>query len=175
MDLSRVPRAALLLGFLGLIPFYLAALGVMLLDDRAQAAFLLLIQLVYAAVIASFMGAVHWGLAMANLGWETQRRPVPERLNDGGDGTPIAEPAVRQMIASVGPALAGWGLLILFHLFRLGWLELIGFIVLFWAIYVGDRRAVRFGLAPEWYLELRLALTLLVSVALLMSLLRLLA
>ena len=165
----------MLLGFLGLIPFYLTALGFTLLDDPAQAAFLLLIQLIYAAVIASFMGAVHWGLAMANLGWESQRRPVPERLDDGGDGTPITEPAVRQMIASVAPALAGWSLLILFHLFRIGWLELIAFIVLFWAIYVGDRRAVRFALAPEWYLDLRLALTLLVSIALVISLLRLLA
>ncbi|NNG02714.1 MAG: DUF3429 domain-containing protein [Inquilinus sp.] len=175
MDLKRVPLAALVLGSLGLIPFYLTALGVVLLDDPAQASFLLLIQLVYAAVIASFLGAVHWGLAMANLGWENQRRPDPARINDGGDGTPRVEPATRQMLASVGPALAGWSLLILFHLFRLGWLELIGFIALFWMIYNGDRRAVRFGLAPDWYLDLRLALTVLVSIPLLMSLLRLLA
>ena len=172
MLLKRVPLAATALGFAGLIPFYATALGLWLTTDPVWAGFLLYVQLLYAAVIASFMGAVHWGLAMANLGWEGQRRPDPARLNDGGDAVPRLEGPVRQLMLSVVPALIGWAVVLTFQLVRTGWLELVLMFLLFTALYFGDRQAARFALAPEWYLDLRKPLTIAVQTALALSLVR---
>lgn len=55
------PRAALALGYAGLIPFVAGALATWVLGDepRAAAAFALV---GYGAVIVSFLGGIHWGL-----------------------------------------------------------------------------------------------------------------
>ena len=53
------------MGFGGLIPFVLLALTVWLADP-AYRAFAGLALLGYGAVIASFLGAIHWGLVMRN-------------------------------------------------------------------------------------------------------------
>lgn len=57
------PRWAARLGYAGLLPFaaLAAATGLAEPSYRAQAAFALL---AYGATIASFLGAIHWGLAM---------------------------------------------------------------------------------------------------------------
>jgi len=179
MVLRNVPPAARWLGFAGLFPFYAQALAIWLLVTDGGptgegpgpvalqwAGFLVFSQLLYAAVIVTFVGAVHWGLAMANLGWEAQRRPVPARINDGGDGGPRFEAATRQMLWSVVPALFGWADVLLFQFLRVGWLELLAMMILFAAAFLADRNAVRFGLGPDWYLELRKVLTLGVLIAL---------
>ncbi|MDX6751716.1 DUF3429 domain-containing protein [Geminicoccaceae bacterium 1502E] len=77
-----VPKVALLLGWLGVLPFAAALAGIALGDFTAHLANAVL--LIYGAVILSFMGGVQWGLAMA-----------------AGSG-----PA--RYVASVVPALAGW-------------------------------------------------------------------
>jgi hypothetical protein len=64
------------LGFAGLLPFVLLALGVWVAEP-GQRAFAGLALAGYGAVIASFLGAIHWGLVMrdapqqslALLGW----------------------------------------------------------------------------------------------------------
>ena len=53
------------MGFGGLIPFVLLALAVWLADP-AYRSFAGLALLGYGAVIASFLGAIHWGLVMRN-------------------------------------------------------------------------------------------------------------
>ena len=170
MILRRVPPAATLLGFAGLIPFYVAVGLLYYLEDPRYGGFLLYVLLLYSAIIASFVGAVHWGLAMANIGWEGQRRPIADRLNDGADGQQNFEPAVRQMMWSVIPALFGWAIVLAFNIDQRAWVALLLMIVLYGAQLYGDVQAVRQDLAPEWYLELRRPVTLAVLIALFLAL-----
>lgn len=178
---KNVPSSALLLSVLGLIPFYGFGLAIwaMLLGqgDQISAAagawmgFMLNVQLIYAALIASFLGAIHWGLAMANIGWERQLRPDPDRWDDGGQGTPRYEPAIRQMLYSVAPCLCAWSIVLLFQLFFVAWAAILLMMILLAAIWVGDRNAVRYNLAPPWYTSLRGPMTVLAEGGLLISLL----
>lgn len=136
--LSAVPRPALVLGFAGLIPFLAGSAGVWLLPYPA---FVLALNLMmaYAAVILSFLGAVHWGLALAQEAAGNWRR----------------------LGLSVLPALAGWIALIIPN--ALGLLLLIvGFTGMFFA----DRAAVTANRVPAWYGVLRKWLTLAVLLCL---------
>jgi len=141
-----VPKGALLLGFSGLIPFWAPALLVWF--DLLPLGWLVGVQLAYGAVIASFMGAVHWGLAVARLG------------EIGGDH-PDARDAIRQMAISTVPALLAWIALLM----SAGYAQLLLIIVLM-GLYCFDQSETRKGLAPAWYLKLRLPLTLLASLSL---------
>jgi len=62
-DALPLPRWAARLGYAGLLPFLGLAVAVWLVPAayRVQAAFALL---AYGVTIASFLGAIHWGLAM---------------------------------------------------------------------------------------------------------------
>ena len=62
MSLSGPSKLACVLGVAGLLPFMAGAAAVWLVgpQDRLPAAALL----AYAALIASFLGGIHWGLAM---------------------------------------------------------------------------------------------------------------
>lgn len=145
------PRLAILLGYAGLIPFISGAIGIWI-TPAAWRADVLTALLHYAAVILAFMGAIHWGLAMAR-----------ERQDDA---------AHRQLGLSVLPALLGWlaisnglpALLALGVLFA-------GFI----GLYLADVHAARLELAPRWYPALRKPLTAVVLVALLAAWLGVLA
>ena len=142
-SLAGVPRAAVWLGFGGLLPFWLAVAAIW--SNPQAEAFALSAELVYGAVILSFLGGVHWGRALASpaqqdwpvLGW------------------------------SVVPALLGW--------LAAAWMEpapaLILLIVGFWAAFVVDMRAVAAGRFPGWYLQLRRPLSAIVVLALAFSLL----
>jgi hypothetical protein len=132
------PRYASLLGYLGLLPFAAGGLGVWL-APAATAALAGRALVAYAAVILSFMGAVHWGLAM-------------HASHPGRD---------RQLAWSVVPALIAWIALLLPALVALP-LLLVSFAVL----NAADRGAARAGAAPGWYPELRLPLTIGVVVCL---------
>ena len=144
-DATQPPRLALLLGYAGLIPFISGAIGIWL-TPPAWRTDVLTAQLHYAAVILAFMGAIHWGLAMAR-----ERQDNAARL---------------QLGLSVLPALLGWlaisnglpALLALALLFS-------GFI----GLYLADLRAVKLELAPRWYPALRKPLTIGVLSALLAS------
>jgi hypothetical protein len=64
------------MGFGGLIPFVLLALAVWLADP-AYRAFAGLALLGYGAVIASFLGAIHWGLVMRHSSLNPLDSPAP--------------------------------------------------------------------------------------------------
>jgi hypothetical protein len=63
---ERPPGWARALGAAGLIPFVAGALAVALADEAARAPAAQALA-AYAAVIVSFLGGIHWGLAFARL------------------------------------------------------------------------------------------------------------
>jgi hypothetical protein len=102
------------MGFGGLIPFVLLALGVWLADP-AYRAFAGLALLGYGAVIASFLGAIHWGLVMRH--------------------SSINSPAPLSVLAwGVSPSLVTWVALLLGPVPGL-WIVA----GLLWACYAADR------------------------------------
>lgn len=140
---AQPPRLAILLGYAGLIPFISGAIGIWI-TPPAWRTDVLTALLHYAAVILAFMGAIHWGLAMAR-----------ERQDDA---------AHRQLGLSVLPALLGWlaissGLPALLALALL----ISGFI----GLYLADVHAVKLELAPRWYTALRKPLSAVVLISLL--------
>lgn len=64
MTRRRLPPIALALGLLGLLPFIAGGLGSLAFRDPLRAARALEALIAYGAVILSFLGAVHWGLAL---------------------------------------------------------------------------------------------------------------
>lgn len=94
----------------------------------------------YALAILSFMGAIHWGLAMS-------RSKTDETWS---------------YVASVVPALGGW--FALAFLPQPVALRLIA--VAFAVLLLYDVRASRLGIAPAWYPILRVPVTILVAAAL---------
>jgi hypothetical protein len=137
-----VPRIALVLGWAGVVPFFLATVvlwsgGV---ADRALAASA---QVGYGAVILSFLGAIHWGLVLsADVGGDA--RSARWRLVWG------VQPALASWVALLVPPVAGIGLLAV---------GMVGAVVV-------DLRAVASGRMPLWYGELRRPLTAVVVVLL---------
>ena len=113
----------------------------------------------YAACILSFMGAVHWGLAMAGTG---VAGPGPS------NGDSHAGMTWTRVGGSVIPPLLAWLSLIMAPVPGLI-LLILSFVGLFWA----DLTAIRLGQAPTWYLPLRKALTIGVVICLGISLMRL--
>ncbi|MBP2316050.1 hypothetical protein J2852_005411 [Azospirillum soli] len=95
----------------------------------------------YAAIILSFIGAIHWGRLLA---------------------APDTEPHPAAWLCwGVVPSLLGWGAVLLPHGLTLPVL-LAGF-VLVWAV---DQRATTAGRLPAWYGRRRTSLTILVCIAL---------
>ena len=129
-----LPRIALILGWGGVIPFVLAALaclsGNMLWKLQGVIA-----GSQYAAIILSFVGAVHWGI------W-IDRPAVTHHYQ------------LRWMIWSVTPALIGFSALMLTPPIKL-YLLMLGF-ALAW---LTDRQATRKGYLTEGYMQLRHGLT----------------
>ena len=125
------------LGYAGLMPFVVFSIGCWIplpyIDNVPY------ILITYGAVILSFMGAVHWGVAMAS---KDQQR-----------GSYI--------IASVIPALIAWLALLLPHSLALG-LLLAGFI----GLYGYDRSVEKVQELPGWYIPMRTRLTVIVSLCL---------
>lgn len=148
------PLGAQLLGYGGLVPF--AGTGVLAWiawpTEMAQTA--LQAQLVYAAIILSFLGGIRWGVAMTKRGHFKRRVPA-------GLGTELALSAL--------PAIIGW-----LVLFTPREAALIVFALFFAAQALSDRRAVKSEDAPDWYGPLRIQLTFFVEVALAASFVRLL-
>jgi len=140
-SLREVPRPALWLGFGGVLPFYGCVFALWNGDAEAAATAVLLN---YAAAILAFLGAVHWGRALAD--------PAQKSWNVLG--------------WSVAPALIGW--------LAATWMEpapaFILLIVGFWAAFAVDLRATAEGRFPRWYMALRRALSALVVLALALAL-----
>jgi hypothetical protein len=85
-----LPFPAFWLGLSGLIPFAACAAGVFI-GPEGWRGFALVALIGYGAVILAFLGAVHWGLALAATA-EAETRQARTRLTLG-----------------VAPALIGWG------------------------------------------------------------------
>ena len=122
-----IPR---FLGWAGLVPFGLAALGTHSgIDTLVPYGFLG--GTAYGAVILSFLGAVHWGLAM-----QDDRSPY-------------------WYVWSITPALFGFASLLLLDV-EMRVATLIPLFALAWSV---DRKAANHGLIPNWYMRLRSKLT----------------
>ena len=140
-----MPAGARYLGYGGLIPFVACAAGVYLLaGEGAVLSGRLLVG--YAAIILSFMGAVHWGLAVA-----------PGRAQPAG-----APGLTRMLTISVVPALVAWAALSMAPA-----LAVLVMAITFAALALIDRRYTLDGIAPAWYWRLRLPLTAIVVLCLL--------
>jgi len=129
---TRVPTNAIWLGGLGALPFIGLALLSILTDFNDAAALLALSA--YGAVILSFLGGIHWGLAI---------------------GRAPNAPSTSALILSVVPSLVGWVGLLLDR--QTGLLLLAAGVA---AMFFVDANLTRRGLAPAWYPRLRLPLTL---------------
>ena len=148
--MRRLPLLAIALGVGGLIPFLACAVGILLFSGQVPAPRLVLAMIDYGAVILAFLGAVHWGLALA------------------GDplGTPIAAGAVtRRLTLSVLPALIGWAALLI-PLVASPVLALAVLLLGFLLTTLVEARAARVGLMPPGYMALRWLLTAVVMLCL---------
>ncbi len=140
---SDIPRPAKWLGYLGVIPFVVIAVGGMadpqIVTDRAAFALA-----AYGSVILSFLGGIHWGLAIS--------APTPNR------------PLGRRLLLSVVPALTGWASLLMAASMAL--LILAGAFLL---MLIFDFLTAGRGESPDWYPKLRLPLTLAAVVCLILG------
>ena len=127
------PRPALYLGLAGLLPVVGACVALLWgpVEWGPRAA---TVCATYAAVVLSFLGGAWWGMASA--------------------GTAPRPPA-GVFCASVLPSLAGWAALLMDRgagLMTLG--------LLFLVVLPGDLWLARAGLAPGWWMRLRVPLSL---------------
>ena len=125
-----LPNMPNFLGWAGLVPFGLSALG-----THSGIEMLVIYSFVggtaYGAVILSFLGAVHWGLAM-----QDDRSPY-------------------WYVWSITPALFGFSSLLIFDVE----VRIVALIPLFCLAWLVDHRAANLGLIPNWYMRLRSMLT----------------
>ncbi|MCS6876966.1 MAG: DUF3429 domain-containing protein [Geminicoccaceae bacterium] len=137
---AGVPEPAALLGAAGLLPFLAGVLGSFHPDEVGAWARSALLS--YGAVILSFLGGVHWGLAMA-----------------------ASRPSFLRYGASTVPALLAWLALLLGG--RPGFVVLAAS---FASLLAFDIAAARNGETPAWYPALRWPLTVAVCLALVLAL-----
>ena len=129
------------LGYAGLIPFVVFSIGAWV--PLPLVSYPVDYLVAYAAVILAFMGAIHWGAAMAG----------PDKLR------------TRYFIASVIPALVAWSTLLMPQPVALVVL-LAGFV----SLYAFDRANSQLQDFPDWYVPMRLRLTTVVAVCLAVAL-----
>ncbi|MCC7274114.1 MAG: DUF3429 domain-containing protein [Alphaproteobacteria bacterium] len=145
--LRDVPPPALVLGVAGLVPFVAGAIGAWTLEPE-HAGLAIPLQFFYAAVVLSFLGAVHWGPALAGVG---------------------GPPGWGRLTLGVVPCLAGWALTALdIEPLQMG----LALTLAFPAVLAGDLAAARRGMAPAWYMALRTPLTIVATLSLAASTLR---
>lgn len=142
-SLSQVPMVVKLLGFGGAIPFWalsptvapylpLHMFGETVISNAGT------LQIAYGATILSFLGGVHWGLAMTSL--------TPPQL------------VGQRYVWSVVPCLLAWPT-VCFSIPEAAGMQagLLGL------VYVVDRDWAKKGLLPPWFMTLRARLTALAS------------
>ena len=135
------PRSVAWPGYGGLLPFVALALACML-DGPAPWRIALLS---YGALILSFVGALHWGVAVSTSALSQRQRNVC-------------------FVWSVVPALLAW---VTFFLAPGAASMLL--VAGFGAHYLLDRQLARYADLPAWYLPLRLRLTVVASLSLLVA------
>ncbi len=140
--MSAIPRSALILGLAGLIPFVWGALTVMApalaewtvrsIGPRFAGPYVMLF---YGAIILSFMSGVLWGFATKLEGAQATT----------GYGLSVIPALWAFFTTGGGPSSAGISLIA-------GFLGLLALDWLFW----------RYGVAPPWWMHLRVLLTIIV-------------
>ena len=124
------PILGKLIGFGGLTPFVGCAV-LMYAGNTDTSIIALFASAIYGAVILSFVGAVHWGLAMRE------------------DRSPY------WYVWSIIPAILGWLAIVLLDI-KISLLALAIAFTLAWSV---DRQASLRGLIPAWYMQMRHILT----------------
>jgi len=136
---SKIPAAPALLGFAGLIPFAAGAFG----SYHDQYRFVAVdMERAYGSVILTFLGAVHWGLAIRVKG----------------------KMAMPMYLFSVAPSMLGWLSTQLPILLAYPVL-----IVAFSAVHIMEARIFPRLQIPRWYSKLRFRLNLLAVIALIVT------
>lgn len=147
-DQNNIPRAPLILGLAGALPFWAMGLGLLLTRDPLLAAFAVKGGIAYGAVILSFLGGIRWGEALKPYG---------------------ARERAWAFSLSVVPSLAGWAALLMPSIPALS-LLVAGFLMQsLW-----DVTSAQEGRLPGWFGKLRAILTSLAVTALILMLGRLL-
>lgn len=138
----QVPKAAALLTAAGALPFVFLSLAAFIGYEPFGRPAVPVLAL-YALTILSFMGAIHWGLAMGRPNSDT----------------------TWSYLTSVVPPLVGW--------FALAFLPMRTALLLIAAAFallvLYDIRATRLGVAPHWYPRLRIPVTVAVVASLLLG------
>ncbi|QEL12733.1 DUF3429 domain-containing protein [Kushneria phosphatilytica] len=134
---STTPRLPLGLGLAGLLPFVLCA-AVVVLAGLPWQAIAMQAFLYYSAVILSFLGGIHWGVAMS--------------LDQGG-----STEFNGRMVMAMAPSLIAWPSLMLDARFALLAL-MAGFLL----VRLYERQSDSVARLPGWYLALRTLLTVVV-------------
>ncbi len=144
---APLPAVVACLGYGGLVPLLAPLLAIV--RDPHHDVLWQQAQLAYGAVILSFVGALHWGFAMALPG--------------------LGASAVTRFFAwSVMPALIAW-LALLMAIFGYGMTGSVVLILGFGAHYLQDRALARQAALPAWYLPLRTRLTLVACLSLVLG------
>jgi hypothetical protein len=131
---------ARLMGFGGLVPF-IGCAALMFSGSPGLGIVAVFANAVYGGMILSFVGAVHWGLAMRE------------------DRSPY------WYVWSITPALLGWLAIVLLDI-RISLLALSVAFTLAWSV---DRQAHMRQLVPDWYMHMRHILTVGATVSLLVT------
>ena len=134
---KSIVKLANILGYLGLIPFAFSSSLVWLpkYNEHAQAGLT-----IYAAVILTFIGAVHWGIVIS---------------------TKSVKNSTVKLIFSIIPALISWILLLTSTSHEL-LMFAVCFVILWWV-----ERLMMKDLMPSWYIKLRNRLSFFVVILLL--------
>lgn len=142
---TTVPASAGWLGGVGAAPF-IGLAGAMSFLTGAPRMFVAHALVAYGATILSFLGGIHWGLAIGSHG--------------GRDNGKLGA----RLTLSVIPSLVGWGALLVPE--RPGLFVLaLAIAAMLWI----DIRATRMGQAPPWYPKLRIPLTCVVVATLMLG------
>lgn len=143
IETNRMPTVVAWLGYGGLLPFL--GLAVLSAIEPTHEFIYQGALLAYGAIILSFVGALHWGFAMASPAMRPQQRAYTYTW-------------------SVVPALIAW--LAYFLTIQVSAVVIVfGFI----AQYLMDQRMVRQIQLPVWYLPLRLRLTVVACVSIMIG------
>lgn len=141
---SPIPSTfASTLGYLGLLPFIVT--DILLVYDEGHASLWLNILITYAAVILSFVGALHWAFAMTLPELSLQQR----RWGFGWSIIPA-------MVAWVSLVVAGFDSLLIMAAF-------------FVANFLQDYFVAKNAYLPYWYMRLRFHLSLVATSCLLIA------
>ncbi len=141
-DRNALPTATWL-GGLGALPF-IAFAGAQPFLDSAHRVVVVHALAAYGAIILSFLGGIHWGLAIASRDYGDQRQ-IRTRL-----------------VVSVLPSLTAW-VALLFPVNISLFILAASIAAMLWV----DLQATQAGFAPPWYPKLRIPLTCVVVAALL--------